>query len=51
MKFPKLNTQAQQREAVVQGRCLPPIPASVYLFFADFKLGDQLLYIFFRRQL
>ncbi|MDR1480212.1 MAG: hypothetical protein LBJ00_14850 [Planctomycetaceae bacterium] len=29
MKFPKLNTQAQQREAVVQGRSLPPIPASV----------------------
>jgi tetratricopeptide (TPR) repeat protein len=30
LKFPKLNTQAQQREAVVQGRNLPPIPASVY---------------------
>ncbi|MDR1480250.1 MAG: hypothetical protein LBJ00_15040 [Planctomycetaceae bacterium] len=24
MKFPKLNTQAQQREAVVQGRSLSP---------------------------
>ncbi|MDR1478266.1 MAG: hypothetical protein LBJ00_04925 [Planctomycetaceae bacterium] len=23
----KLNTEAQQREAVVQGRSLPPIPA------------------------
>ncbi|MDR1478933.1 MAG: ferrochelatase [Planctomycetaceae bacterium] len=30
LKFPKLNTQAQQCEAVVQGRSLPPIPASVY---------------------
>ncbi|MDR1477360.1 MAG: hypothetical protein LBJ00_00280 [Planctomycetaceae bacterium] len=29
MKFPKLITQAQQREAVVQGRSLSPIPASV----------------------
>ncbi|MDR1480395.1 MAG: hypothetical protein LBJ00_15775 [Planctomycetaceae bacterium] len=29
LKFPKLNTQAQQREMVVQGRNLPPIPASV----------------------
>ncbi|MDR1479215.1 MAG: hypothetical protein LBJ00_09760 [Planctomycetaceae bacterium] len=26
----ELNTQAQQREAVVQGRSLPPIPASVW---------------------
>ncbi|MDR1480987.1 MAG: hypothetical protein LBJ00_18845 [Planctomycetaceae bacterium] len=24
LKFPKLNTQAQQREAVVQGRSLSP---------------------------
>ncbi|MDR1478117.1 MAG: hypothetical protein LBJ00_04170 [Planctomycetaceae bacterium] len=24
MKFPKLNTQAQQREAVAQGRSLSP---------------------------
>ncbi|MDR1478814.1 MAG: hypothetical protein LBJ00_07725 [Planctomycetaceae bacterium] len=24
MKFPKLNTQSQQREAVVQGRSLSP---------------------------
>ncbi|MDR1478811.1 MAG: 50S ribosome-binding GTPase [Planctomycetaceae bacterium] len=30
LKFPQLNTQAQQREAVVQGRSLPPIPASVW---------------------
>ncbi|MDR1479979.1 MAG: hypothetical protein LBJ00_13675 [Planctomycetaceae bacterium] len=30
LKFLKLNTQAQQREAVVQGRSLPPISASVY---------------------
>jgi hypothetical protein len=29
LKFPKLNTAAQQREAVAQGRSLPPIPASV----------------------
>ncbi|MDR1478104.1 MAG: hypothetical protein LBJ00_04100 [Planctomycetaceae bacterium] len=29
LKFMELNTQAQQREAVVQGRSLPPIPASV----------------------
>ncbi|MDR1479015.1 MAG: hypothetical protein LBJ00_08735 [Planctomycetaceae bacterium] len=28
-KFLNLNTQAQQREAVVQGRSLPPIPATV----------------------
>jgi hypothetical protein len=31
LKFPKLITEAQQREAVAQGRSLPPIPASVYL--------------------
>ncbi|MDR1477634.1 MAG: hypothetical protein LBJ00_01695 [Planctomycetaceae bacterium] len=31
LKFLKLITQAQQREAVVQGRSLPPIPASVYV--------------------
>ncbi|MDR1291665.1 MAG: AAA family ATPase [Planctomycetaceae bacterium] len=30
LKSVKLNTAAQQREAVVQGRSLPPIPASVY---------------------
>ncbi|MDR1477410.1 MAG: hypothetical protein LBJ00_00535 [Planctomycetaceae bacterium] len=29
LKFLKLDTQAQQREAVVQGRSLSPIPASV----------------------
>ncbi|MDR1480046.1 MAG: hypothetical protein LBJ00_14010 [Planctomycetaceae bacterium] len=29
LKFMELNTQAQHREAVVQGRSLPPIPASV----------------------
>jgi hypothetical protein len=29
LKFAKLNTVAQQREAVAQGRSLPPIPASV----------------------
>ncbi|MDR1478895.1 MAG: 3-phosphoshikimate 1-carboxyvinyltransferase [Planctomycetaceae bacterium] len=38
LKFPKLNTQAQQREAVVQGRSLPPIPASVYDFL-KFRIG------------
>jgi DUF1680 family protein len=31
LKSEKLNTQAQQRGAVVQGRSLPPIPATVYL--------------------
>ncbi|MDR1290671.1 MAG: nucleotidyltransferase substrate binding protein [Planctomycetaceae bacterium] len=30
LKFEELNTAAQQRGAVVQGRSLPPIPASVY---------------------
>jgi hypothetical protein len=30
LKFLKLNTQAQQREAVVRGRSLPPILVSVY---------------------
>jgi hypothetical protein len=29
LKFTRLNTAAQQREAVVQGRSLPPVPASV----------------------
>ncbi|MDR1479496.1 MAG: hypothetical protein LBJ00_11210 [Planctomycetaceae bacterium] len=29
LKFMELNTQSQQCEAVVQGRSLPPIPASV----------------------
>jgi hypothetical protein len=32
LKFLKLNTQTQQREAVVQGRSLSPISVSVYLF-------------------
>jgi hypothetical protein len=30
LKFLNLNTEAQQREAVVQWRSLPPIPALVY---------------------
>ncbi|MDR1480620.1 MAG: hypothetical protein LBJ00_16960 [Planctomycetaceae bacterium] len=30
LKFMELNTQAQQREAVVHGRSLPPILAAVY---------------------
>ncbi|MDR1479213.1 MAG: hypothetical protein LBJ00_09750 [Planctomycetaceae bacterium] len=30
LKFLKRNTQASHREAAVQGRSLPPIPASVY---------------------
>jgi hypothetical protein len=30
LKFLKLDTQTQQREAVVQGRSLSPIPVSVY---------------------
>ncbi|MDR1479946.1 MAG: hypothetical protein LBJ00_13510 [Planctomycetaceae bacterium] len=29
LKFTKLNTQTQHREAVIQGRSLSPIPASV----------------------
>jgi hypothetical protein len=29
LKFPKLNTQTQQRKAIAQGRNLPLIPASV----------------------
>ncbi|MDR1479274.1 MAG: hypothetical protein LBJ00_10060 [Planctomycetaceae bacterium] len=29
LKFPKLDTQSQQREAVVQGRSLPPLLASI----------------------
>jgi hypothetical protein len=32
LKFLKLNTQAWHREAFVQGRSLPSIPASVYLW-------------------
>ncbi|MDR1291428.1 MAG: 3-phosphoshikimate 1-carboxyvinyltransferase [Planctomycetaceae bacterium] len=36
LKTEKLNTAAQQRGAVVQGRSLPPIPAPVY--GEDFKL-------------
>ncbi|MDR1290577.1 MAG: tetratricopeptide repeat protein [Planctomycetaceae bacterium] len=31
LKSEKLNTQAQQRGAIVQGRSLPPIPAPVYI--------------------
>ncbi|MDR1140536.1 MAG: hypothetical protein LBL62_02510 [Planctomycetaceae bacterium] len=31
LKFTKLITEAQQREAVTQGRSLPPIPATVYM--------------------
>ncbi|MDR1291683.1 MAG: glycosyltransferase family 39 protein [Planctomycetaceae bacterium] len=31
LKSEKLNTQAQQRGAIVQGRSLPPIPAPVYV--------------------
>ncbi|MDR1290215.1 MAG: hypothetical protein LBK06_03345 [Planctomycetaceae bacterium] len=34
LKFVKLNTAAQQRGAVVQGRSLPPIPAPVYSCYA-----------------
>jgi hypothetical protein len=32
LKFTKLITEAQQREAVTQGRSLPLIPATVYLY-------------------
>ncbi|MDR1290759.1 MAG: hypothetical protein LBK06_06125 [Planctomycetaceae bacterium] len=32
MKFAKLNTAAQQREAIVQGRSLLPYRLSVYLY-------------------
>ncbi|MDR1478382.1 MAG: hypothetical protein LBJ00_05515 [Planctomycetaceae bacterium] len=38
LKFLKLNTQAQQHEAVVQGRSLPPIPASVYFLKMGFPV-------------
>jgi hypothetical protein len=31
LKFTKLITEAQQREAITQGRSLPPIPATVYM--------------------
>jgi hypothetical protein len=45
LKFTKLNTVAQQREAVVQGRSLPPIPAPVYqssfLNIATKNLNDR----------
>ncbi|MDR1480081.1 MAG: hypothetical protein LBJ00_14185 [Planctomycetaceae bacterium] len=34
----ELNTQAQQREAVVQGRSLSPIPATVYFFVTIISL-------------
>ncbi|MDR1478081.1 MAG: YfhO family protein [Planctomycetaceae bacterium] len=34
LKFPKLNTETQQRDAVVQGRNLSPISALVYFLFA-----------------
>ncbi|MDR1290134.1 MAG: hypothetical protein LBK06_02920, partial [Planctomycetaceae bacterium] len=37
LKSVKLNTAAQQREAVVQGRSLPPIPASVYYNYSESK--------------
>ncbi|MDR1480468.1 MAG: hypothetical protein LBJ00_16165 [Planctomycetaceae bacterium] len=30
LKFPKLDTQSRHREAVVRGRSLPLVPASVY---------------------
>ncbi|MDR1479655.1 MAG: hypothetical protein LBJ00_12015 [Planctomycetaceae bacterium] len=33
LNFLKLNPQAQQREAVVQGRSLSPIPATIFLGF------------------
>jgi hypothetical protein len=31
LKFTKLITEAQQRDAITQGRSLPPIPATVYI--------------------
>ncbi|MDR1140988.1 MAG: hypothetical protein LBL62_04790 [Planctomycetaceae bacterium] len=37
LKFTKLITAAQQREAVTQGRSLPSIPATVYRDFNRFK--------------
>ncbi|MDR1477628.1 MAG: hypothetical protein LBJ00_01665 [Planctomycetaceae bacterium] len=39
----ELNTQAQQREVVVQGRSLPPIPASVYVFGLEFKFCQMIM--------
>ncbi|MDR1479657.1 MAG: UbiD family decarboxylase [Planctomycetaceae bacterium] len=41
LKFPKLNTDSQQREAVVQGRSLTPISTSVYSQ-ADFCICGKL---------
>ncbi|MDR1480274.1 MAG: AMP-binding protein [Planctomycetaceae bacterium] len=40
LKFMELNTQPQQREAVVQGRSLPPIPASVYVLLRRVGVVD-----------
>jgi hypothetical protein len=37
LKFLKLNTQTQQREAIVHGRNLMPVPALIYFFFS--KVG------------
>jgi hypothetical protein len=38
LKFMSLNTQAQQRGAVIQGRSLLPIPATVYCLFVSMWL-------------
>jgi hypothetical protein len=40
----KLNTQSQQRGAIVQGRNLPPIPASVYKNVAITRFQPRLFF-------
>jgi hypothetical protein len=39
LKFPKLNTQAQQRGAVAQGRSLSPYRLRYLCAFAGYKLN------------
>ncbi|MDR1478162.1 MAG: PAS domain-containing protein [Planctomycetaceae bacterium] len=44
LKFPKQNTQLQQHEAIVQGRSLPPIPATVEITRSELlnmKIGER----------
>ncbi|MDR1478573.1 MAG: hypothetical protein LBJ00_06490 [Planctomycetaceae bacterium] len=38
MKFPKLNTEAQQREAVTQGRSLSPYRLRHIMFVLLYRL-------------
>ncbi|MDR1141041.1 MAG: hypothetical protein LBL62_05055 [Planctomycetaceae bacterium] len=39
-KIHELITEAQQREAVTQGRSLPPIPATVYYLVPNCLLNQ-----------